>query len=204
MSRALLVVLALAPASAAAQGLVTSTTSAQPLDHETVIARLDARLDEVSSRLERVADQVGVLRDTALGAGVEATRAVLVHKNQLGRAFALERIRYVLDGGVLLEKVDEGGNLSGLEDLVLFDGRIEPGEHVLEVEGVCRGGGFGVFSYVEAYRFRLTSRYILNVREGRSTRLEIVLYQRPDLTLEAAKRLDLRYDVQTVGGADDR
>lgn len=182
--------------SANAQGLVTgsSSTSVDVGDHQVLIESLQSRLDVLAGRLEVVDDQVALLRETALGGDIAETRAVITHKNDLGRSFVLEQARYLLDGGVLLEKTDEGGNLSSLESLVLFDGRIGAGEHVLEVEVVCRGGGFGVFSYVESYRFRVTSKYVFKVREGRLNRLDVVVFQRPDITLEAPKRLTVRYD----------
>lgn len=176
-----------------------STSSRAPAlpdigDHQVLIESIQSRLDLLAGRLEVVRDQVGLLRETALGQDVAETRAVISHLNELGSSFVLERARYTLDGGILLDRVDENGSLSDLENLVLFDGRIEAGDHVLEVEVVCRGGGFGLFSYVESYRFRVTSRYVLKVREGRTNALEIVVFQRPDITLEPAKRLSIRYD----------
>jgi hypothetical protein len=189
--------------SARAQGLVaTASASAGAVgDHEVLVESLQSRLDVLAGRVGRLEDRVGLLRETALGGRIAETRAVIVHKNELGSAFELERARYVLDGGILLEKADANGNLAGAEALVLFDGRIEPGEHLLEVELVCRGGSFGVFSYIQSYRFRVTSRYVMRVREGRTNRLEVVAYQRPDITLEAPERLSVRYDYEVLGGA---
>ncbi|MEO1232997.1 MAG: hypothetical protein AAFZ18_29305 [Myxococcota bacterium] len=188
------------PALAQDWALTSSRAPALPDigDHQVLIESIQGRLDLLAGRLEVVRDQVGLLRETALGADVTETRAVISHLNELGSSFVLERAKYTLDGGILLDRVDENGSLSDVENLVLFDGRIEAGEHVLEVEVVCRGGGFGVFSYVENYRFRVTSRYVLKVREGRTNALEIVVFQRPDITVEPAKRLSVRYDFFTT------
>lgn len=191
--------------SARGQGLVpTSSTSAGAVgDHRVLIESLQGRLDVLASRLGVVEDQVGLLRETALGGEVAETRAILVHKNELGGSFVIERAKYVLDGAVLIDKVDANGSLASVKEMVLFDGQIGAGDHLLEVEILCRGGSFGLFSYVESYRFRVTSRYLLRVREGRTNRLDVIAYQRPDITLDTAKRLTIRYDRRVTGASGD-
>lgn len=194
--------MAAAPVPGWAQSAATSTPSAGRVarigDHEVLIESFQQRLDGLSSRLAVVADKVDLLQETALGSDISETRAVIVHKNDLGNQFTLEQARYVLDGGILMDRVDPSGGLADIDELVLFDGKIRSGDHLLEVEVVCRGGGFGVFSYVEAYRFRLKSRYVLTIREGRVNRLEVVVSQSPDITVEPAKRLRLDYDFEIV------
>lgn len=191
--------LVLAAASPSGAETLTSTaSSAAATDHRVLIESLQGRLDTILGRLDRVADKVSVLRETALGGDVAQTRAFIVHKNELGSAFVLERARYLLDGGVLLDRTDSNGNLSSIDELVLYDGRIGPGDHLIDVELVCRGGGFGLFSYVESYRFRVTSKYVFQVREGRTNRLEVTAFQKPDITLEAAQRLTVRYDAEVL------
>lgn len=188
-------------AQAAATATATGAWAPAPVaDHELLIADLRARLAGLSTRVGLVTDQVDLLQETALGADVSETRAIIVHRNEL-EGFTLERARYLLDGGLLMDKADTNGALASIEELVLFDGKIPAGEHVLEVEVVCRGGGFGVFSYVEAYRFRLRSRYVLQVREGRINRLDVALYRKPDITLEPAERLGVDYRFEVVESA---
>lgn len=197
--------------SGSALAQTQTASAARPMafgDHEVLIESIQARLDRLAQRLELAEDQVDLLQETALGSDISETRAILVHRNDLGSQFTLESVRYVLDGGVLVDRVDPGGALGDIEELVLFDGKIRSGEHLLEVEVVCRGGGFGVFSYVEAYRFKLRSRYTLKVREGRINRLEVSVSQSPDITVEPSQRLRLDYDFEIVkrardGGATD-
>lgn len=193
---------ALRPRSSHAQDVTVTLTSTDASvvggmgDHRMLIEDLQSRLDGLAGRLELASDQVDLLRETALGGDIAETRATITHQNMLGGSFDLEQARYLFDGGVLLQKVDSNGSLAGIKSLVLFDGGITPGEHVIEVEMICRGGGFGLFSYVESYRFRVSSRYVFKVREGRHNSLDIVLFQKPDITLEAAKRLSVRYEYE--------
>ena len=185
---------------ASAQALVTtsSLTAALPSggDHQVRIEALQSQLDSLTGRLDVVADQVALLSETALGGTITETGARIVHKNALRSSFVLERARYILDGGILLDRTDDNGSLADADEIVLFDGGIEPGDHVLEVEIVCRGGGFGLFSYVESYRFRVSSRYTLRVREGRIHNLNVEVYQIRNITVAPAKRLSVRYDLQ--------
>ena len=167
-------------------------------DHRVLIENLQGELDRFAGRIAVVSDKVALLRETALGGDIGETRAIIVHKNELGDGFVLERVRYLLDGGVLLDELDENGSFASVAERILFDGRLDAGDHKLEVEVVCRGGGFGLFSYVEAYRFRVKSKYVFRVREGRVNRLELVVFQRPDITLQAPERLTVKYNYQVL------
>lgn len=199
-----------APQTAVAQTATSSVTESGSVaeseaeligDHGVLIDSLQSRLDVLAGRLATARNQVALLRDIALGGTVSETRSVILYLNELGDAFQIERASFVLDGAALLDKEDANGSLSDLESLILYDGKMNPGQHVLEVELVCKAGGFGVFSYVDAYRFKVTSRYVLETREGRTNRLAVVAHQNPDITLEAPKRLGIRYDFEVLEGA---
>ncbi|MBX2811475.1 MAG: hypothetical protein KTR25_06690 [Myxococcales bacterium] len=182
--------------SSARLDLETGVENANPeaADHPVVVERLHHALDSLATRIDLVSDKVSLLRDTALGGGIGKTRVTIRHKNELGNDFLLEKIRYLLDGGPLFQEFDQQGRFSSVRSRVVFDGQLDPGAHELKVEVNCRSGGFGVFSYMKAYRYKVSSKYVFRVREGRTNRLDIVVFQKSDITLSANERLSVRYD----------
>jgi len=197
MRRASLVLAGLLlPLGAAAQ--TTTSSSADPL---TELSALEARIDAIESRIVDAAGEVDLLTDTAVTGRVGRTYADIVHRNELGGGYRLQSIRYVMDGRVLFEESpDDPVRSRKLETVPLYRGAIAPGEHLIEVTARVRSGTFGVFSYAEAYKFEVQSKYVLDVREGRLNKLSVVFHQKPDVTLSAEERLGVRYDLEVGDG----
>ena len=178
--------------------VASSTTSEDALatalqgNHEETVEQLQGQLDKIAVRLDYVRDTVSLLQDTALGGEIGETRVVISHKNELGDGYLLESAQYLLNEGILLQESDKNGRLSSVQSRVLFEGQMDPGTYHITVDIACRSGGFGVFSYVTAYRYNVASKYTLRVHEGRVNKLDIVVYQNSDITLQAGERLSVR------------
>ena len=82
----------------------------------------------------------------------------------------LESVAYALDGAPIFTKVDMNGDLAKREEFEIFNGRIVPGQHQIAVRLVYRGNGFGVFSYLEGYKFKVSPATPSTPRPGRSPR----------------------------------
>lgn len=177
----------------------TATSSAS--DPLAELQQLQARIDALEARIVDTSGQVDLLKETAMTGEIGRTYGDIVHRDELGSGYRLESIRYVMDGQVLLERsAEKGRRLREPEVMPLYRGAIAPGDHVIEVEAVVRSGTFGIFTYAEGYKFKVQSRYLLQVREGRLNRLSIVFFQKPDVTLAAEERLGVRYDLAVEAG----
>ncbi len=190
------------PGGAVAQ-TVSSTTSAgrsprprpRAVDHQSQLTAFQVRINALKSRIRSVEARVSGLKQTVLLGAVMATRARLVHRNEMSGSFRLERAVYKLDGEPIFARSAEEG-LSDVEEFMLFDGPLTPGTHVVDVEMIFRGAAVGVFTYLQGYKFNVRSRYQLDVVEGRNTVLKIVVYEAEDVTVEARQRFKVRYDVE--------
>jgi len=124
-------------------------------------------------------------------------RAVVVHRNEMGSTFRLREMHYFIDGAPLRQEVDESGEeLTAKEEIELFSGNIVPGNHQVTVNLVYQGHGFGVFSYLNGYTFRIKSSYTFKAEEGKETTLKIVAYEKGGFTTELKDRPAVRYDIQ--------
>ncbi len=190
---ALAVVLGWFPGPATAQSGTSSATD--PLQE---LEALEVAIDSIESSISEASDQVDILKDTALSGRVGRTYAKVHHRDLMGSGYKLLSIRYRMDGQVLLERDEKA---KPPEKVVpLYEGAIEPGAHLFEVEAVVASGTFGVFTYAQGYEFKVESKYTLRVREGRLNRLSIVFHQKPDVTLPPEQRLGVRFDLEVAEG----
>ena len=183
------------PAGQAAPTVTSTRTARTVADHQAQLNAFRLRIEALRSKLGGVEARVAGLKQTVLVGAVMATRARLVHRNEMSGSFRLEKAVYRLDGEVIFSR-ESDDELSDSDEIVLFDGPLKAGAHAVDVEMVFRGSAVGVFTYLQGYKFNVRSRYQLDVVEGRNTVLKIVAFEADDLTVEARQRFKVRYDVE--------
>jgi hypothetical protein len=136
------------------------------------------------------------LQEMVVGGDVTSgARAVLFHRNEMGAEFRLESVTYTLDGAPIFTKVDREGDLHQRDQFEIFNGRVVPGNHQITVKMVYRGHGFGFFSYLDDYRFKVQSAYVFNAEPGKTTQVKVVGFEKGGITAELKDRPAVRYDV---------
>src|SRR5690606_21325159 len=113
---------------------------------------------------------VGVLKEAVIGGGIGA-RASLTHENKMGGSFKLIKLVYGLDGTQIFARNDDTGKLAEQKTIDILSGPISPGNHTLSVLMIYRGHGYGVFRYLQNYRFTVRSSHTFTVSEGKQTQV---------------------------------
>jgi hypothetical protein len=196
-----------APAAPATAGAVTpvkpspSEAALPPVTSDeafqTRVKTLEEKVVDLKEKIYRTKARLLLLQETVLGGDLSSgARAVLVHKNDMGGSFGLESVAYALDGAPILTRTDKDGDLAKRPEFEIFNGRIVPGQHQVAVRLVYRGRGFGVFSYLEGYKFTVSSSYTFTAEPGKVTTVKVVGYEKGGLTTELKDRPAVRYDVE--------
>ena len=164
---------------------------------QTRVKTLEEQVVDLKEKIYRTKARLLLLQETVLGGDLSSgARAVLVHKNDMGGSFGLESVAYALDGAPILTRTDKDGDLSKRPEFEIFNGRIVPGQHQIAVRLIYRGKGFGVFSYLEGYKFTVSSSYTFTSEPGKVTTVKVVGYEKGGITTELKDRPAVRYDVE--------
>lgn len=182
-----------APAAPAAAG-----GEAGALDGATYVVRLrdlEQRIDELKEQIRRSHTRLSLLSDTILSGGVGGARAEITFKNDLSSAFRVTGATFVLDGAVQYNKTDESENsaLAAQKEIPVFSGSIPPGDHTLQIVLRLRGHGYGVFSYLRGYKFQVPSSHTFTITEGKTLKLDVVAWEKGDVTTALEQRPSIRY-----------
>ncbi len=176
-----------------------STTSAdrdEGMDAGTYAVRLrdlEQRINELKEQIFRSKARLSLLAETVLQGVVAGAQAVIVHENRMSSSYRLVKAVYALDGARIFSKADEEGTLGERRDLDIYDGSIVPGEHTLTVNLEYRGNGYGIFSYLKGYRFRVRSNYSFTAPEGKAITIRVVGYEKGGPTAPLEERPAIRY-----------
>jgi hypothetical protein len=189
-----------APAEAATPG--GKAPAAGPMTADEVndlkVRTLEERVSDLKEKIFRTKARLLNLQEMVIGGDITTgAKAVLVHRNEMGSSFYLESAAYALDGAPIYTKVDVDGDLEKREEFEIFNGRVVPGNHQVSVQYVYRGHGYGVFSYLEGYRFKVQSSYTFTAEPGKVNTIKVVGFEKGGMTAELKDRPSVRYDVDT-------
>lgn len=160
------------------------------------LRNLEERVNDLKERIFRSKARLILLRETVLNGVISGAKARIVHRNEMGSSFTLEQVSYALDGAPLFNKTDPEGSLDEKDEIELFNGSIVPGNHNISVFMLYRGNGYGVFSYLKGYSFKIKSSYAFTAEEGKITTVKIVGYEKGGFTTDLKDRPAVRYDVE--------
>ena len=194
------------PAAApATPGAASTTASAAPTGapqdeaFDLKVKGLEEQVNDLKEKVYRTKARLLLLQETVLGGDITSgAKAVLYHRNEMGSSFFLESVQYAFDSSPIYSKVDVDGDLDKREEFEIFNGRIQPGNHQISVKLQYRGHGFGVFSYLDGYKFKIQSSYTFNAEGGKVTSVKIVGYEKGGITAELKDKPAVRYDVEVT------
>nr|WP_235216824.1 dihydrolipoamide acetyltransferase [Archangium violaceum] len=187
-----------APPAAPAQAPAASQARTADEAFNTRVRTLEEQVVDLKEKIYRSKARLQLLQETVLGGELSTgARAVLVHRNEMGDSFVLESVVYALDGAPIYTRTDETEELSKSREFEIFSGRLVPGQHQVAVRLVYRGHGFGVFSYLEGYRFKVQSSYTFNAEPGKVTTVRVVGFEKGGVTTDLQDRPAVRYDIES-------
>jgi hypothetical protein len=154
---------------------------------------LEQRINELKEEIFRSKARLSLLAESVLQNVVGGARAVIQHENEMGQSFRLVRAVYALDGAPILTRSDDNGSLADQHDFPVYNGQIGAGDHTLTVNLEYQGNGYGIFSYVKGYTFRVRSTQSFSVPEGKAIQIRVVGYEKGGPTTPPEERPAVRY-----------
>ncbi len=176
------------PAASKPAAAPASAASRQTEAYGERLDALDAEIGVLKDRIFRSKARLAVLRETVLAGAMAGARVMLAHRNLMGTGFQLSKVTYFLDGAPIFDRRDDSGALDQQDEIVVFDGNLAPGRHIVGVELIYKGKGVGSFSYLRGYTFQATSTYEIEVGERGSMKIVSVGYERGNITTEMGDR----------------
>ena len=122
--------------------------------------------------------------------------------NDLSSAFRLTGALFVLDGAVQYNKQDESDDsaLASQKTIPIFIGSIPPGDHTVQIVVNLRGNGYGVFSYLKGYKFKVPSSHSFTITEGKTLKLDVIAWEKGDVTTDLTDRPAIRFTENITSG----
>ena len=176
---------------------VVPGAASAPVEQKSYAVKLRQLAERVSTLKELVSQtkiRLNLLKESVLGQTTAGSELAIVQDNRMGSSFRLLAYRYLLDGKQIDAKTDLTGKASARGINQIYNGPALDGVHILTVEFVFRGHGFGVFSYLKGYRYRVRSSDRFKVVVGTGTTIHVVPFERGSAFTPLKQRLSVRYE----------
>jgi hypothetical protein len=160
------------------------------------VRELETRVNDLKEKIFRSKTRLAILKEAVLATSIAGAEAQIIHRNEMGSTFHLEKVVYSLDGAPIFSRVDVDGDLDKQEELEIFNGPIVPGNHTVSVVMSYRGSGFGIFSYLSGYQFTVRDSYTFRGEEGKKLRVKVVGYEKGGITTDLKDRPSIRFEPQ--------
>jgi hypothetical protein len=190
---------AAAPADTAAAP--ADTAAAPAIDASTYAVRLrdlEQRINDLKERVFRSKSRLSLVGEVVLPDVIGGSKTTIVHQNRMSSSYNLVAALYVLDGTPIFNRADEEGGLSKMSEFDVFNGRIVPGEHSLEVTLKYRGNGIGPFSYLKDYRVTVRGRKEFSAPADTAVDMRVNAFEKGGPTASMVERPKVGFKVSVT------
>jgi len=161
------------------------------------MAAFQERLGDLREQIMTSKARLMQLREQLMLGSVSIIALSIVHQHEVGGTFKLETLSYILDGFEIYAGVNSPeNNLDKLEEFPVYEGSLLPGDHLLVVDMIFRGRGYGIFSYLNQYLFKVKARYLFTVNEGDVVTLNVISYDEGSFLTSLKDRLKVRFEMK--------
>lgn len=160
-----------------------------------VLTSTEEKVNTLKEKIFRSKAQLMLLQEKLLHGVISTAKFKLVHDNRIGSSFYILSASYSIDGRPIFSRSDQNGSLNKKKIFKVFHESISPGAHRVTVDMRIRGNGFGLFSYLKGYKFRIRSSYGFQAQEGKVFEIRVVPFQK-GWTVPLQKRIGLKYEVK--------
>lgn len=186
-----------APATPAADAPAVVVPQAGDAQYEAKLRQIEERVVGIKERIFNTKTRLLLLKEQILEQVVAESRAVLIHRNEMGNFFLLKEVTYYLDGKKIYYQDNSNGLLNQRKEFEIYNGSVIPGNHSLSVEMVYQGNS-DLFSYLKGYVFKLKSSYTFYATKGRITEVGVVGYERGGVGTDLEDKPYIKYEVKLI------
>jgi hypothetical protein len=178
---------AVAPAS---DGMTDKERQAQQVK----LREMEERVVGMKEKIYAAKTRLVLLKEKILSNVVDEAWAIIVHENDIGSAFTLDQVMYYMDGKKKFFMRNKDGILDTQRTIEIFSGSVVPGNHTITVEMIFNGTG-KIFTYLDGYKFKITSKYTFYASQGRIMKIQAVGYEKGDFTYSLEDRPAVKFKV---------
>ncbi len=165
---------------------------------------LEDRLNELREDVLGSKARLRMLWHRLMQERIGGSRLVLTHVNEMGNLLDLTQVTYVVDGAqVFSRSVADDPELNDHDEVEILADPVLAGPHTVVVQVELRGNDRGMFSYMNGYRFQLTSSQSFTIEAGKTAEIDVILFDQGGASAPIEERPDIDYRIEFTDTVDE-
>ncbi len=152
------------------------------------VKELETKIDDLKEKVFNSKTRIVLLREKLLSGNLAGSKALIIHKTELGSAWRLTQAIYNLDGTRVFAQNDDNGSLADKETFKVYDLGLSPGNHKITVFLKYEGTSMGIFPYFEGYGGTMRASCDVSAKEGKVSRVEVRVFPQGGIAESIEKR----------------
>lgn len=170
--------------------LFAKNSSPQP---ERELSRIEQDISALKEDILRQKVQLRQIEEDVLFGEISQTRAAIVFRDSAQQFFQLVEAQFELNGRSIAKVSTKDMKGQKNRPILVFDGEIPPGEHILKLFARYHLKGKGPFTYTDEYKYTVDSQKTFSVTQGTSRALEILIHDRGYFKSDLKNRLAVKF-----------
>ncbi len=162
------------------------------------VKELETKIDDLKEKVFQSKTRIVLLREKLLSGNLAGSKAMVIHKTELGSAWSLTQAIYNLDGTRVFAQTDDNGSLANKDSFEVYDGGLSPGNHKVTVFLKYQGTSMGIFPYFKGYGGDIRAVCDIVAKEGKISRVEVAIFPKGGIAESIEKRPNVRCDVTYI------
>lgn len=154
---------------------------------------LEEKINSLKDKIFRSKQRLAVLQETVLTGTISGSSVKITHKNAVGELFRLTSAIFYLDDNQVFEQSDSMEEL-GDGEFKVYEGAVVPGSHKVSAFYIFEGKGYGIFSYLKTYQFKLNDEFQFIVEEGNFAEIIVTPIDK-GMSYNFKNRLQITFDM---------
>jgi hypothetical protein len=178
--------------------------SGSDVSYDLQLHGLEDRLNELREDVLGSKARLRMLWHQLMQERIGGSRLILNHVNEMGSLLELVQVTYTVDGRqVFARSISEDPELDRHNEFEISADPILAGPHTIVVQVELRGNDRGMFSYMNGYRFQLTSSQSFTIEDGKTAEVDVILFDQGGASAPIEERPDIEYRMEFTDTVDE-
>ena len=153
------------------------------------IKEFDKIINQINKDIKNEEKDINFLKNSLINNDISASKLVVKLLNKDDGYFKITKINITMNGNNILSK-----ETLNQKELTLFNEPSSPGLYTFNFDLYVEGAGYGIFTYMKSYKFRIRKKVEVKVHDIGKSKLKIIIYKKGEDSKHPEKMLGIKIE----------
>jgi len=137
------------------------------------IKEFDRELDKINKELKQEEKDIAYLKNNLINNEISTSKLIVKLINKDDGFFKITNVKITMNGNVIFKKSE-----LNKKNITIFKDSSDPGTYTFNFQFTVEGAGYGIFTYMKSYKYKINQTKVIEVKDIRNTELNLIIYKK--------------------------